>query len=248
LSSTLESHLLDQVDRAHGFFWHRARWRVVSSYLPKEAPFELVDVGAGSGVLAAFLERERPLARYRFVEPIDSLRCFLREHYGAEADAGDDADYLSAGFVTLLDVLEHQQDDRAFLTELVDRMRPGATLLVTVPAGQHLWSRWDVSLGHLRRYDRSSLAACTRGLPLRTHEVSYLFPEMVPAAAWRARRGDRRRHHPSASGLDEASFPDLPRAANEALAALSKATAALRRHWAWGTSLFLAATVDRPAS
>jgi hypothetical protein len=241
MSEALEAHLRRQIEHSSRFFWHRLRWRVARSYLPEDGPFELVDVGAGAGLLGAFLERDRVQATYRFVEPIDSLRQYLRERYGDAADAGDDADYASAKFVTLLDVLEHQQDDRAFLSSLVGKMAPGSTLLLTVPAVPRLWSQWDVALGHFRRYDKAALIACAKGLPLTVHETSFLFPEMVPLGMLRTRR--KGTHLPDISG-DDAEFPDLPRFANDLLYAMGTASAALRRRWRTGTSIFMAATLD----
>ena len=188
MTDALEAHLRHQIESSQRFFWHRLRWRVARSYLPEHRPFELVDVGAGAGLLGTFLERDRPQATYRFVEPIDSLRQFLRERFGDAADAGDDADYGPAEFVTLLDVLEHQPDDRDFLAALVGKMTRGSTLLVMVPALPSLWSQWDVALGHYRRYDRDTLLACVDGLPLTVHETSFLFPEMVPLGRLRKRR------------------------------------------------------------
>lgn len=241
MTDALEAHLRRQIDNSRRFFWHRLRWRVARSYLPEHRSFDLVDVGAGAGLLGAFLERDRPQAAYRFVEPIDSLRQFLRERFGAAADAGNDADYGSAEFVTLLDVLEHQQDDRDFLSELVGKMSRGSTLLVMVPALTSLWSQWDVALGHFRRYDRDTLRACTKGLPLTVHETSFLFPEMVPLATLRKRR--KGTHVPDIAG-DDAEFPDLPRFANDLLYGIGTASVALRRKWRTGTSIFMAATLN----
>jgi hypothetical protein len=198
-------------------------------------------VGAGAGLLGTFLTRDCPNATYRFVEPIDSLRVFLRERYGDRADAGDAATYGSARFVALLDVLEHQSDDREFLSALVAKMAPGSTLLLTVPALPSLWSEWDVALGHFRRYDKATLLACTDGLPVTVRETSFLFPEMVPLGMVRKRR--RRSSVPDV-GADDAEFPDLPRVANDVLYGLGTASLALRRRWRTGTSLFMAATVD----
>jgi hypothetical protein len=241
MTEALESHLRRQIEHSQRFFWHRLRWKVVRSYLPEQAPFELVDVGAGAGLLGTFLTRDHPHATYRFVEPIDSLRQFLRERYGDPADAGDEPDYGSARFVALLDVLEHQSDDREFLSGLVAKMAPGSTLLLTVPALPSLWSEWDVALGHFRRYDKATLLACTEGLPVTVRETSFLFPEMVPLGMVRKRR--RPSNLPDV-GADDAEFPDLPRAANDVLYGLGTASLALRRRWPTGTSLFLAATVN----
>ena len=241
MTEALEAHLRRQIDHSSQFFWHRLRWRVARSYLPEDRPFELVDVGAGAGLLGAFLRRDCPHATYRFVEPIDSLRQYLRGRYGAAADAGDDATYASAEFVTLLDVLEHQEDDRAFLSSLVGKMAPGSTLLLTVPALPKLWSQWDVALGHFRRYDKAALIACAEGLPLTVHETSFLFPEMVPLGKLRTRR--KSTPIPDVTG-DDAEFPDLPRFANDVLYAAGTVSASLRRRWRTGTSIFMAATLD----
>jgi hypothetical protein len=241
LTEALEAHLRRQIEHSRKFFWQRLRWRAVRSYLPASAPFNLVDVGAGAGLLGEFLARDRPGGVYEFVEPIESLRTFLRERFGLAADLGDKADYSQAGFVTLLDVLEHQEDDRLFLRDLVDKMAPGSTLLLTVPALERLWSQWDVSLGHFRRYNKTSLVKCMEGLPLVVSEMSFLFPEMVPLGMLRARR----KTAPQGGETDDAEFPDLPRVVNEALYEFGVASLALRRHWRTGTSLFLAARVER---
>ena len=37
-------------------------------------------------------------------------------------------------------------------------------MLLTVPAGPSLWSAWDVALGHVRRYTKETLLACTECL------------------------------------------------------------------------------------
>jgi SAM-dependent methyltransferase len=222
----LEAHLRRQLDHSRDFFWHRVRWDVVRSCLPQR-PVRLIDVGAGIGLLGEFLLRDLPGSRYRFVEPIPELVAELERQFGAAANANDATAY-DEEFVTLLDVLEHQEDDRAFLAELCSKMAPGARLLLTVPALQSLWSDWDVALGHFRRYDRPTLARACAGLPLRRLEASYLFPEMLPPAWLRARRG----------GDGTAEFPDLPRVVNEALYRVSGFTARRRGRWSHGTSLF----------
>ena len=241
MTEALEAHLRRQIEHSSRFFWHRLRWRAIRPYLPESMPFDLVDVGAGAGLLGKFLERDRPKATYRFVEPIDSLRRFLRESYGDQADAGDEPDYGSAEFVALLDVLEHQRDDKAFLAELVSKMSPGSTLLLTVPALASLWSRWDVALGHFRRYDKPSLSAVVEGLPLIVRETSFLFPEMVPLGKLRTlkKRGD-----PADSAGEDAEFPDLPGLANDVLYGLGTVSLLFRRRWPIGTSLLMAATIE----
>lgn len=193
----------------------------------------VVDVGAGAGFLGDFLAEQRPDLEYGFIEPLESLEAQLTERFGAEANRRD-RDFAGFSHVVLLDVLEHQGDDRAFLAELAEKMDPGATLLLTVPAMPTLWSRWDLRLGHFRRYTRAMLSAAVEPLPFELRERSYLFPELVPLGWWR-RLGDRR-DEGGAEG--DASFPQLSRPVNQALYRGAKATTAARRIWPAGTSLF----------
>jgi hypothetical protein len=230
----LEDHLQGQTEGWRSFFWHRVRWRAVSHYLPRSPSFTLLDIGAGAGILGSYLHRERPGARYRFIEPLATLEARLEETYGPDANARALKRFDGVHVVTLLDVLEHQEEDRAFLADLVERMGPGARLLMTVPALESLWSSWDVALGHHRRYDRASLGGCLRGLPARVLEVSYLFPELLPAAWLRTLM--RRQ----AKGVSEAAFPALPPALNELLYLVGAGSVRLRRWWPGGTSLFAA--------
>jgi hypothetical protein len=227
--STLEGHLNRQVERSRGFFWNRVRWELIDSALP-ESTTAVVDVGAGPGFLGDFLADNRPEVSYAFVEPLEGLEAQLAERFGADANWRD-RDFAGASHVVLLDVLEHQGDDRAFLAELAEKMDPGATLLLTVPALPTLWSSWDVMLGHYRRYTKSALAAAADPLPFEILERAYLFPELVPMGWWR-RRGD------GDGDRDSAEFPDLPGPLNEGLYRLGSATTSLRRLWPAGTSLF----------
>ena len=171
----LEAHLHRQIEHSRDFFWHRVRWKAVAGELTGDR-FVLTDVGAGIGLIGDYLADERPAVTYRFVEPIEFLVRELESRFGAAANANDAADYAGSEYITLLDVLEHQADDRAFLAELVAKMDPGAKLVLTVPALQRLWSQWDVALGHFKRYEKATLRAAFAGLPVRVLETSYLFP------------------------------------------------------------------------
>jgi hypothetical protein len=228
----LELHLNRQMERSKNFFWNRLRWDLVCSRLPVEH-VELVDVGAGPGFLGDFLRERRPLIDYRFVEPIAGLERELEDRFGAGANCGE-AGFGAASFVTLMDVLEHQRDDREFMAGLATKMAPGATLLLTVPAMPSLWSDWDSMLGHYRRYTKRALSETVAPLPFEIVEQSYLFPELLPLG-WLRRRRMRGGFGPSAG---DAEFPDLPRALNETLYQAGRGSLLLRRLWPAGTSLF----------
>jgi SAM-dependent methyltransferase len=231
--ATLEHHLQHQLEHAQAFFWHRLRWHIVAEYVPPDRPLVLVDVGAGTGLLGDFLERARPRVSYRFIEPIESLNSRLEDRFGAAANARAVAGVESADVVSVLDVIEHQDDDRAFVAEIVSHMRPGALLLLSVPAQPWLWSEWDAALGHHRRYDKGMFRQLLDPTRVEIRELSYLFPEMVVPALVRK--------HTRHKETSAAELPELPKIVNGAFYAVGRATLPLRRFIPIGTSLFAAA-------
>lgn len=232
VSDPLEGHLNRQMERSREFFWNRVRWELIQSHLPA-GPFELVDVGAGPGFLGDYLADHRPDARYGFVEPIEGLERSLTRRFGAAANRRE-TDYRGAAVITMMDVLEHIEDDRGFLAELAGKMEPGAMVLLTVPAMPSLWSNWDVLLGHYRRYTKASLASAVELSGFEIVERSYLFPELIPLGWWRRLR----ERAGAADAGEDAEFPDLPDPLNETLYRVASGTRAARRVWPAGTSLF----------
>lgn len=87
----------------------------------------------------------------------------------------------SLGLITMLDVLEHVEDELSFLRTAGEKLRPGGTILLTVPAHNYLFSEHDVFLKHIRRYDKKSLARVLSAAGLKTEAVSYFF--LIPYLA-----------------------------------------------------------------
>lgn len=79
------------------------------------------------------------------------------------------------GLVTLLDVLEHVGDDAGFLREAAVLLKPGGTLILTVPAHQRLFSAHDVFLKHYRRYSLAGALRLAEGAGLEVREAFYFF-------------------------------------------------------------------------
>lgn len=156
----------------------------------------LVEVGMGTGGNVRFLsERFRcvgidverdavELARTRAGAGTYLLGDALTEHAHHVADAD---------VVLLLDVLEHIEGDRAFLSGLIGRMKPGANLIMTVPADPRLWSPHDASHHHFRRYTTTTLQQVWRDLPIRPRLLTpfntRLFPLIFLARTISQRRG-----------------------------------------------------------
>jgi SAM-dependent methyltransferase len=70
-------------------------------------------------------------------------------------DAGFEDSSLNA--IGCFDVIEHMEEDRAFMEQAFSVLVPGGFLYATVPAHQCLWSHSDDAAHHHRRYKRAMI-------------------------------------------------------------------------------------------
>ncbi len=69
--------------------------------------------------------------------------------------------------VLYMDVLEHIEGDRAEMVQAARRVKPGGHVIALSPAHQWLFTPFDRSIGHCRRYSKATLEAVTpEGLDL----------------------------------------------------------------------------------
>jgi ubiquinone/menaquinone biosynthesis C-methylase UbiE len=77
------------------------------------------------------------------------------------------------------DLLEHLPEDAPAVREFYRTLKPGGTLLVSVPAFRLLWTPHDVALGHYRRYRlgqvRELVAKAGFALQKSSYTVFWLF-------------------------------------------------------------------------
>lgn len=136
-------------------FWFTHRNEIIAEVMRRFPPCGTVfDIGGGNGFVAAGL-REAGFEAV-LVEPgLDGARNAVRRGLDPVICASLD----SAGFrdgslpaVGLFDVIEHVEDDVAFLRSLRRLIRQGGRLYATVPVLPWLWSVEDERAGHYRRY------------------------------------------------------------------------------------------------
>ena len=144
--------------------WKSYVRRRVRPYLGRQ----VLEVGAGTGGTTRVLCDERP-DRWVCLEPDSALgaRLIASIHDGdlpdcCEARIGTLADLDERDrFDTILymDVLEHIADDHAEMLRAADQLQAGGHLIVLAPAHQWLFTPFDDSIGHFRRYTKSTLRA-----------------------------------------------------------------------------------------
>ena len=190
-----------------GSWWFQHRNRVLVDLFRRFPPMQPVyDVGGGNGVVAAAL-RDAGI-RAIVVEPgaagvANARKRGLEAIQATLADAG--VPRGTVGAIGVFDVVEHIEDDAAFLAHLYEMLAPGGRLYVTVPAYQSLWSEEDVLAQHHRRYTASGMRAALRRVGFVPEQVSYIFGFLpLPVFLFRTlpfRRGVRR--PPSAQAVKD---------------------------------------------
>ncbi len=155
---------------------------ILRRYVSPHQGRRLLEIGCGTGGNLRFL-----LNYYRCagVDIAPEAVRYARERVSCPILEGDFRElspelFHDVDVVLLADVLEHLDDDRGFLGDIIHRLPPGGVVLMTVPAHDFLWSNHDLVLGHLRRYSRKSFSALWEGFPVRrvyaTFFNSLLFP------------------------------------------------------------------------
>lgn len=198
-------------ERAH--WWFRARRRILSRLARRilgNARATVVEVGCGTGGTIAALA-----AHYTCIgiDPsAEAIRLARERHPRLELIAGDAPEGLPprarhADLFILADVLEHVDDDRGLLAAILDAAAPGAHLLITVPADPSLWSQHDVTLGHRRRYELTTLAALWVGLPVTARLLGAFNARLYPLVRAARTLGRLRGRPIGARGTDIAVPP-----------------------------------------
>jgi SAM-dependent methyltransferase len=163
----------------------------------------VLDIGCGAGNMI------HHLARYGRVQGIevDARPVAMAQARGydvRQADATRGIPFPDASFdlVTALDVIEHVDADEAILREAFRVARPGATLAISVPAFQWLWSYNDVLNGHKHRYTPGELRERVERAGFRVKRLTFgfflVFPMSAPLILLRNRMGQKkelRSHH-----------------------------------------------------
>lgn len=144
----------------------------------------VLDIGCGAGNMF------HHLARYGLVEGVDNnpkpLSVARERGYQVREGLAEDLPYDDESFelVSLLDTVEHCDDDMAVLRECYRVCTPGGHLVVTVPALMWLWSHNDVLNDHKRRYAAKELREKLTRVGFRIRRLTYnnffVFPMAAP--------------------------------------------------------------------
>lgn len=130
----------------------------------------ILEVGAGLGAsIEIFYDGN--FSKWLGLEPDPDLVTLLKERKGRgefpqwcefkQGTIRDLADSEQFDTILYIDVLEHIPDDVAEIEGAASHVKVGGTIVVVAPSHQFLYSEFDSSVGHIRRYDHHSLRGLT---------------------------------------------------------------------------------------
>jgi SAM-dependent methyltransferase len=215
--------------------------------LPDVAPGRLiVDVGAGTGSILAHVAGTTDVLG---VEGDWQLARAGRELHNvpmviANLDGPIPLTAGSADLALSLDVLEHLDDEAAALAEVFRILRPGGTLVITVPAFQSLWSRHDELHHHKRRYSRRALLQVLGAAGFSCRRITYFNTLLFPLV-YLSRRLETLRGDAVAAPTD---YEKPPRVVARALRRLFELEAYVLPRWNLPVGVSLLGIATRPSS
>jgi SAM-dependent methyltransferase len=170
---------------AHWWFNTRTRGllRVLDGYMAQGSGRLVLDVGCGAGNMMHHLRRYgRVVGVDNFAKPL--IVC-LQRGYDPQLAPAEALPYEDESFslVTLLDVVEHCDDDARVLSECFRVCAPGGFLAITAPALQWLWTDNDIINGHKRRYTTGQMRRVLETAGFVPQRMSYAFFLVFPLAA-----------------------------------------------------------------
>lgn len=163
-------------------FWFKHRNACIAAMVTRHPPQgTLLDIGGGNGYVSqklAQLGHDIVL-----IEPGRTGALNAHQARGLEnviCATVEEANFVprSFGAIGMFDVIEHVEDDHAFLDRVARLLKPGGMLYLTVPCYGWLWSQADVDAGHFRRHTHESLRELVHG-QFDVEYISSFFQALV---------------------------------------------------------------------
>lgn len=203
------------------------------TYIP---PGRFLDIGCGTGVFLRTLEKRGTAYGLDLSEQAlsycqrDGCRLLVRA-----AGGGLPFKDNSFSLVTLLDMIEHVDNDSEVLRGAYRICRPGGVVVVTVPAFSFLWGRHDDAHHHKKRYVRTQLRDIGISAGFTLEKLTYTnFFIFVPVLL-------RRIISRKASSSKESDLRHTPKLINETLKWIYRLEAFYlkKADFPWGVSLLM---------
>ena len=172
----------DLYKKEESHWWHKSKRRFVRWLITTHTTknnLTILDVGCGTG---KNMEELSQFGNVWGVDVADEALSFCKKRGLINIKKGE-AEHLpfnkeSFDVVCVLDVLEHV-DDKLTVKEIKKVLRNEGFIIVTVPAYDWLWSKWDEMLGHKRRYTKRQLGDVLKKEGFIIKKITYIHSLLV---------------------------------------------------------------------
>ena len=169
-------------------FWMKWRTRAFLGQcralsISTDTPSSVLEIGCGHGVLRQMLETWTKWT-------VDAMDLNAGALFQSAPGRGRTALYnihdrvpaLAAKYdaIILFDVIEHIDDPVSFMKSALYHLKPGGHVFINVPALQSLYSKFDIAVGHCRRYNKTTLEAELAKAGIRKVDDRYWGLTMLP--------------------------------------------------------------------
>lgn len=189
-------------------WWFAARQKILREFMDQKLRLpdniKLLDVGCGTGaILDTFSKRYDAYGQDVSPQAVE----FCRKRGITRVVQGTldhlPPEYRNFDFITLLDVLEHIDNDRGALRQVYALLNEHGRIFITVPAFPALWGAHDVVTHHKRRYVKQTLTDVVEAAGFTIEYISYFNFFLFPIA-WLRRKLSR------ITGSSDANDMDVP--------------------------------------
>ncbi|MEO8125635.1 MAG: class I SAM-dependent methyltransferase [Bryobacteraceae bacterium] len=183
-----ENHYMDVASRANAL-------QALATFVTVERPV-LMDIGCSSGFMLKALRQRFPAATVLGSDYVKGpLVSLARSHPDIPLLQFDLTQCPLPGEcvdgITLLNVIEHIDDDAAALRQTFRLLRPGGVAVIEAPAGPGLYDVYDKHLMHFRRYRMRELLSTVKSAGFQILHRSHLGFFIYPAFALVKKRNRR---------------------------------------------------------
>lgn len=229
-----------------GYWWYEGRlvWakNFIRRWLEDNAftdPIFYVDLGCGTGGFGTEIQNSFAMDKTLLVDYSDEALKHIAKRPNVQTMQADLTAPLNLPFspnlITCMDVIEHIEDDVKILKNIHSVLQPEGLLIISTPAHSFLYSAWDKSLGHHRRYSKQGLVNKLEKAGFNIVSASYGWSFLFPAAPYRFFTAQKQ---------TQLEYPKVSPWMNKLLILLARIESKISSWvpYPFGTSIFIAAT------
>lgn len=178
--------LIQSIEDTH--FWYKARREIIESVLLSHQlltkKFSVLEIGSANGTNIQYFK-----SRFNVIKgsEINTEAINIAQQKNPDIEFCNGWLPHNIGFsdekfdlIFLFDVLEHVEDDLSALIEIKNRLNKNGKLILTVPAYQFLFGKFDEDSFHFRRYNMTTISSVVNKSGFKIGFKSYfnfwLFP------------------------------------------------------------------------